>query len=70
MLIGKAWRWVGEMEELSKAFVDVGLPGGFHAGAAELFSRMTQYKDVPASDAPDALEVTEALLPATNKSKL
>jgi 3-hydroxyisobutyrate dehydrogenase-like beta-hydroxyacid dehydrogenase len=67
---GKAWRWVGEMEELEKAFVDVGLPGGFHAGAADLFSRMTQYKDLSADDAPDALEVTEALLLAANKAKL
>ena len=58
------------MEELSKAFVEAGLPGGFHAGAADLYSRMTQYKDVVPADAPDALEVTEALLPAERKSKL
>lgn len=68
--VGKAWRWVGEMEELSKAFVDVGLPGGFHDGAADLYSRMTQYKDVPPASAPDALEVTETLLKGTTKPKL
>ena len=45
-----------------------GLPGGFHDGAAELYSRMTEYKDVFGEDAPDALEVTEVLL--KTKSKL
>lgn len=69
-LAGKAWRWVGEMEELSKAFVDAGLPGGFHAGAADLYARMAQYKDVPPADAPNALEVTKALLMAGTKHKL
>lgn len=30
-------RWVGEMEEIAKSFGDVGVPSGFHEGAAEIF---------------------------------
>jgi 3-hydroxyisobutyrate dehydrogenase-like beta-hydroxyacid dehydrogenase len=30
-------RWVGEMEEISKAFGDAGVTPGFHEGAAEVF---------------------------------
>jgi 3-hydroxyisobutyrate dehydrogenase-like beta-hydroxyacid dehydrogenase/uncharacterized protein YndB with AHSA1/START domain len=33
----KAWRWVGEMREIAAAFAAVGLPAGFHDGAAEIF---------------------------------
>ena len=34
----KAYRWVGEMEEISKTHVDSGLPGGMFAGAAAIYS--------------------------------
>lgn len=43
----KAWRFAGEMEEISKTFSDAGLPGDFHTGAAEVFRRLSDYKDVP-----------------------
>jgi hypothetical protein len=33
----KAWRFVGEMEEIAASMEAAGLPEGFHAGAAELF---------------------------------
>ena len=33
----KAWRWVGEMEEIAAAFAAAGLPEGFHSAAAEMF---------------------------------
>src|SRR6266566_3039626 len=33
----KGWRWVGEMEEIAATFSAVGLPGGFHQAAAEVF---------------------------------
>ncbi len=32
-----AGRWIGEMEEIAKSFKDVGVPDGFHTGAAEIF---------------------------------
>ncbi|HVB06339.1 MAG TPA: DUF1932 domain-containing protein [Acidimicrobiales bacterium] len=35
----KGWRWIGEMEEIAKTFEAVGLPGGFHHAAAEIYRR-------------------------------
>jgi len=32
----KAWRWIGEMEEIAASFEAAGLPGGFHLAAADL----------------------------------
>jgi|SRR5581483_7931383 len=34
---GKGWRWVGEMEEIARAFAADGLPPGFHEAAAEVY---------------------------------
>ena len=36
-LPGKAFRWVGEMEEIAATFESVGVTGNFHHGAAEIF---------------------------------
>ena len=36
----KAWRFAGEMEEIAATFDEVGLPGGFHQAAADVFRRM------------------------------
>ena len=33
----KAWRFVGEMEEIAATFESAGLPGGFHRAAAEVY---------------------------------
>jgi hypothetical protein len=33
----KGWRWIGEMEEASRAYAEQGLPPGFHEAAAEIF---------------------------------
>src|SRR5258708_34376665 len=41
----KAWRWVGEMEEIAASFEAAGLPGGFHLAAAELYRRLQAFKD-------------------------
>lgn len=35
----KGWRWVGEMREIEATLRAAGVPGGFHAAAAEVFSR-------------------------------
>ena len=32
-----AGRWIGEMEEIASTFESVGISGGFHQGAAEMF---------------------------------
>ncbi len=36
----RAWRWIDEMQEISRTFEGAGLPGGFHEAAAEIFSRL------------------------------
>src|SRR5215831_19137410 len=41
----KAWRFVGEMEEISRTFREAGAPGDFHAGAAEIYQRLARFKD-------------------------
>ena len=51
----KAWRFVGEMEEIASTFAAAGLPSGFHASAAELYGRLEQYKDDPDPPPLDAL---------------
>ncbi len=43
----KAWRFVGEMQEIAKTFSEAGLPGDFHRGAAEIYERMAGLKDLP-----------------------
>jgi 3-hydroxyisobutyrate dehydrogenase-like beta-hydroxyacid dehydrogenase len=66
----KAWRFVGEMEEISDTFSAAGLPGEFHKGAAQVFARLAGFKDAP--DAPDIQKILEALLESqdsVNKKK-
>jgi len=41
----KAWRFVGEMEEIAASYAEVNLPSGFHKAAAELYQRLAVYKD-------------------------
>ena len=56
----KAWRYVGEMEEIAEAFEKAGLPGGFHKAAAELCERLASFKD-RTDPAPTIAEVVETL---------
>jgi 3-hydroxyisobutyrate dehydrogenase-like beta-hydroxyacid dehydrogenase len=41
----KAWRFVGEMEEIAATFGAAGLPDGFHLAAAEVWRRLSPFKD-------------------------
>lgn len=41
----KAWRFVGEMEEIASSFAAQGLPDGFHLAAAEVYRRLEPFKD-------------------------
>jgi 3-hydroxyisobutyrate dehydrogenase-like beta-hydroxyacid dehydrogenase len=41
----KAWRWVREMEEIAATLEGAGLPGGFHYAAAQIYDRLTEFKD-------------------------
>jgi hypothetical protein len=56
----KAWRFVGEMRQIADTFADAGLPDGFHRAAAEVYARLSEYKD--ADPPPDLTEVARALL--------
>lgn len=57
----KAWRFEAEMDEIAATFSARGLPSGFHRGAAEIYGRMSEFKDGSAN-----LEsVLAALLRAT-----
>ncbi len=51
----KAWRFSGEMEEIAATFSGVGLPGDFHQAAAEIYARMANFKDQPATPEFDAV---------------
>lgn len=55
----KAWRFVGEMEEIAAAFADAGLPSGFHQAAAEVYQRLAGYKDT--TTPPTISEATDKL---------
>jgi 3-hydroxyisobutyrate dehydrogenase-like beta-hydroxyacid dehydrogenase len=56
----KAWRFAGEMDEISATFSDAGVPGEFHSAAARIYRRLAGFKDAP--EAPSLEEVLEALL--------
>ncbi len=56
----KAWRFVGEMEEISATFQQAGVPGGFHAAAAEVYGRLAGFKDLESP--PDVAVILDALL--------
>jgi 3-hydroxyisobutyrate dehydrogenase-like beta-hydroxyacid dehydrogenase len=55
----KAWRFVGEMEELTAAFEAAGVPSEFHEAGAEVYRRLAAYKDTPAP--PSVEEVMKSL---------
>jgi hypothetical protein len=42
----KAWRFEGEMCQIQATLESVGLPGGFHGAAAEVFAALHALKDV------------------------
>lgn len=58
----KAWRFVGEMEEIATTFEQAGVPGGFHQAAAEIYERLSEFKD--AEELPAMEAVLEALVSA------
>jgi len=55
----KAWRFAGEMREIASTFEAAGLPGGFHAAAADVYERLAGFKD---RDAPTVADVVQTLL--------
>jgi hypothetical protein len=55
----KAWRWVGEMQEIASSLDGAGLPDGFHRAASEVYRRLAGFRD---DDAVGGDEVLDALL--------
>ena len=53
----KAWRFEGEMIEIARTFAELDLPDGFHIGAAELYARMAELKDLPPAELSEVLKV-------------
>src|SRR5262245_43458393 len=43
----KAWRFVGEMQEVAASLGDAGLPPGFATAAAEVYERLADLRDKP-----------------------
>jgi 3-hydroxyisobutyrate dehydrogenase-like beta-hydroxyacid dehydrogenase len=62
----KAWRFAGEMEEIAATFREAGLPGDFHDGAAEIYRRLTSFKE--AETTPSLGEIVSALLLETGQN--
>jgi 3-hydroxyisobutyrate dehydrogenase-like beta-hydroxyacid dehydrogenase len=56
----KAWRFEGEMEEIAETFQESGLPAEFHKAAAEIYHRMSTFKDF--AEPPSLQDVLKALL--------
>jgi 3-hydroxyisobutyrate dehydrogenase-like beta-hydroxyacid dehydrogenase len=55
----KAWRWIGEMDEIAASFGAAGLPEGFHHAAGEVYRRLAGFKD--RATAPSMAEVIQAM---------
>jgi 3-hydroxyisobutyrate dehydrogenase-like beta-hydroxyacid dehydrogenase len=55
----KAWRFVGEMDEIAHALAAAGLPAGFHEAAHEIYERLAVYKN---ASAPPSVEEAAARL--------
>ena len=64
----KAWRFSGEMEEIADTFAAAGLPDGFHRAAAEVYRRMTGYKD--AATPPSVEEAAARVLAGADSRKI
>jgi 3-hydroxyisobutyrate dehydrogenase-like beta-hydroxyacid dehydrogenase len=56
----KAWRFEGEMREIAETFQEAGLPDGFHEASAEIYRRMSSFKD--SAEIPSIQKVLKVLL--------
>lgn len=51
----KAWRFIGEMEEIAATFAAAGLPAEFHRATAEIYCRLSRWKEPATPATPDIL---------------
>ncbi|MBI2989074.1 MAG: NAD(P)-dependent oxidoreductase [Deltaproteobacteria bacterium] len=61
----KAWRFVGEMREISATFKAAGLPTGFHDAAADIYERLASFKNC--TDPPPAVTAVVDMLCASSE---
>jgi 3-hydroxyisobutyrate dehydrogenase-like beta-hydroxyacid dehydrogenase len=64
----KAWRFVGEMGEISQTFSAAGAPGEFHIAAADIYQRLARFKDIKAP--PTLEEILDALCETKKEGKM
>jgi 3-hydroxyisobutyrate dehydrogenase-like beta-hydroxyacid dehydrogenase len=64
----KAWRYVGEMNEIAAAFASAGLTPGFHNAAADIWKRLAPFKD-QTDPAPTIELVIDALRSSCDKRR-
>jgi hypothetical protein len=62
----KAWRFVGEMREITATFEAVGLPPGFHVAAMDIYERLASFKD-RTEPPPTVTSVVDALCASSEK---
>jgi len=60
MVTAKAWRFEGEMKEIAETFQEAGLPDQFHQAAAEIYHRLSIFKD--SAETPSLQNVLKVLL--------
>jgi 3-hydroxyisobutyrate dehydrogenase-like beta-hydroxyacid dehydrogenase len=58
-ITGRAWRWVDEMEQIADTMAEAGLHDGIHRAAADLYSRLEEFKDC--EPPPEWAEILAAL---------
>jgi 3-hydroxyisobutyrate dehydrogenase-like beta-hydroxyacid dehydrogenase len=68
MAAPKAWRYVGEMEEIAATFEAAGLTPDFHNAAAEICQRLAPFKDLT-DPPPTVAAVIETLRRASEKRR-
>ena len=52
----KAWRFVGELQEIATTFESYGLPDGFASAAADVYDRMAVFKGTTDATVADVVE--------------
>ena len=58
-LPSKAFRWIGEMEEIAATFASVGLSPGFHEGAADMYRLLSETPF--AAETPEDIDASRTL---------
>jgi 3-hydroxyisobutyrate dehydrogenase-like beta-hydroxyacid dehydrogenase len=66
----KAWRFVGEMDEIAATFRAVEMPGEFHSAAADIYRRLADFKGAATLPAFEAVLATLLQVTKTDGHRL